>query len=552
MIESIVLVLFFIMYNFISILMFLDCIYVIQLDGYSIRKIFSNYYVKIKDNYLNYFLVLIIIIFMWFLDFKNIYFLMIYLVVEFALFFVFIFHKKLLKKTKFTKRVFRLFFAYILLNLFVSLIVSEIQIFYLIILFPIVDFLYVLFMSLSILITKPIEKFIGLYYIKKAKKKLLNFNNLIKIGITGSFGKTSTKEILFSILSQEYSALATPKSFNTPFGLSLTINDYLKPTNEILICEMGAKKLGEIRELCLISNIEYGIVTSVGRQHTSTFGSIENIYRTKKELPDFLHNKFCVFNLMNAYTAIMFKEFVGQKIGVFVLFKRNKKFIKKVFKNKLYNLIGFKKTIFYEFVKSNNVYAKKIKLNSDGSTFDIYYNNDFICTAKLKLIGVHNVINTLLAVAMAKRLGLKDKAIEIGIEKIKSINARFETSLNKNGAIIINNGYNSNLDSAVYSLKAMQLFNKSHKVIITPGLIECTDNYDYNFQFGKLIAKYCSDIIIVKKTNRDAILSGIKDAKFDLAKVYVVDDFKQVQKVISEADETYSVLIENDLPDNYK
>ena len=176
MLESIVLILFIITYNFISVLMFLDCIYVVQLDGYSIRKIFTNYYVKIKDNYLNYFLVLIIIIFIWFLGFKNIYFLLIYLVVEFALFFVFIFHKKLLKKTKFTKRVFRLFIAYILLNLLLSLIVCDFQIFYLIILFPLVDFFYILFMSLSILITKPIEKIIGVYYINKAKKKLSNFN----------------------------------------------------------------------------------------------------------------------------------------------------------------------------------------------------------------------------------------------------------------------------------------------------------------------------------------------------------------------------------------
>ena len=181
-----------------------------------------------------------------------------------------------------------------------------------IVLFPLVYFLSYIIILLTLITLYPVEKLIGRYYIKKAKNKLSGFKKLIKIGITGSFGKTSTKEILTTILKEHYNVLATPKSFNTPFGITKTINNSLNNLHEVFVCEMGAKAKGEIKYLCDLTGVNYGIVTSVGRQHTNTFGSIEGVYKTKKELPDYLYNKS--LDYIGSCTAFQRKTIFMQRI----------------------------------------------------------------------------------------------------------------------------------------------------------------------------------------------------------------------------------------------
>ena len=99
------------------------------------------------------------------------------------------------------------------------------------------------------LITLPIEELIKKYYENDARKILDSYNNLIKIGITGSFGKTSTKNIINDIINQQFLTLITPASYNTPMGITRTIREHLKPIHEIFVCEMGADKVGDIEYL---------------------------------------------------------------------------------------------------------------------------------------------------------------------------------------------------------------------------------------------------------------------------------------------------------------
>ena len=133
-------------------------------------------------------------------------------------------------------------------------------------------------------LAQPLENRINGQFFERARKKLESRPDLIKIGITGSYGKTSTKFVLRDILSQKYRVLATPASFNTPMGLSRVINEQLKGEHQIFIAEMGARHVGDIKELCELVHPKYGLLTSVGPQHLETFGSIENIAGTKYEL----------------------------------------------------------------------------------------------------------------------------------------------------------------------------------------------------------------------------------------------------------------------------
>lgn len=541
----------------VAIMLMSETMFFVQQSGYKIKSIFSHLWLKIKDNFLNIFMCLVIILSMFFLDLKSIYFIIPYVITQTSLWLWAGNQFEYLPKLKLTKRLIRQLFLMLILIVFSLIILAYINYYYISLLFPFIFLYLYILLFFTIVILQPIEKLIAKYFLNNAKKKLRSNPKLIKIGITGSYGKTSTKEILKSILSQEFYVLATPKSFNTPMGISKTINEKLQNSHQIFLCEMGAKKIGEINELCVIVGVDYGIVTSVGRQHLETFGNIGNVYKTKKELPDYLYQKHCVFNLMNYYVNQMFNEYLYDKIGIFILPKRLGKMNinSKIFSRKHIKCMkNFSKRYlkFYEFIKSGNVYAKNIKATSLQSQFDIYYNNEFLCTAKTELIGIHNIINILLSTALSVMLKVKPKNIAMGIGGVKSIKARFEKMSNDNGATVINNGYNSNLDSAVCSLKALSLFENKNKLVITPGLIECKDMYEDNYKLGKLVGKYASEVIVVKKLNRDAIIEGLKSVGFRKSKIYAVDDFATAKKVIDKLPNDYVVLIENDLPENFK
>ncbi|MBQ8910998.1 MAG: UDP-N-acetylmuramoyl-tripeptide--D-alanyl-D-alanine ligase, partial [Clostridia bacterium] len=162
---------------------------------------------------------------------------------------------------------------------------------------------YVLLVNL---INKPIEGAIRRRYINDAKRLLAKNRNLKVIGITGSYGKTSVKYYLTELLSTKYNVLMTPENFNTPMGVVRTVREHLSPLHEIFVCEMGAKRRGEIKELCDLVHPERGVITAVGPQHLETFGSQETVRKTKFELARALPKGEKVY--LNADSPELMKE----------------------------------------------------------------------------------------------------------------------------------------------------------------------------------------------------------------------------------------------------
>ena len=154
-------------------------------------------------------------------------------------------------------------------------------------------------------------------FIKSAQKKLRDIHPKI-IAITGSNGKTSVKNILFEMI-KNLNAQVCPKSYNTPLGIAKFINEELKFDCKFLILEYGARKKGDIKKMCRLFGADFGIVTSVAPQHLQTFKTIENVYKTKKELPDFLGDKLCVFNMKNIYCMRMYNKKMAQKLVLEVM-----------------------------------------------------------------------------------------------------------------------------------------------------------------------------------------------------------------------------------------
>ncbi len=151
---------------------------------------------------------------------------------------------------------------------------------------------------LANLINTPLEKAITRWYINDARKIISSRKDLIIIGVTGSYGKTSTKNYLYRMLTEKYNVLVTPGNYNTLLGVVRTIREQLRAQHQVFIVEMGAKQRGDIKEICDLVHPSIGIVTSVGEAHLETFGSIENIQKTKFELIASLPSDgFAVINL---------------------------------------------------------------------------------------------------------------------------------------------------------------------------------------------------------------------------------------------------------------
>ena len=370
----------------------------------------------------------------------------------------------------------------------------------------------------------PFENLNNKRYVVKAKRKLKKFPDLIKIGITGSFGKTSTKYILNTILSENYSVCISPHSFNTPMGITKVVLDYLKPNHEVLITEMGAKQVGDIKYLCDIVNPQYGIITSVGSQHLATFGTLENISKTKNELVKALpkENGIAFFN--------------GDNAGSF----------------KLYQECETEKYVTGVAAESPFATAKNIKISSSGISFSLIIEGKEV-ECRTKLIGKHNLENILVCAGLAYVLGLSLEQIKIGISKLVPINHRLEVK-KENGITILDDAYNSNVEGSVCALEVLKLFKSGRKIIVTPGLVELGQKEkEENYNFGKNMAEVADIVIIVNKTNMESISQGLTDSNFNNENILFASTLIEARMKLKEiAKEGDVVLFENDLPDNYR
>lgn len=388
----------------------------------------------------------------------------------------------------------------------------------------IVDLLVILayyFVNILNTINAPIEKNIQNKFVKKAKNKLKEMNNLKIIGITGSYGKTSTKYIVSTILSQKYNVLKTPKSYNTQMGIVKTINEKLKPTDQVFVCEMGASEVGKIKKLADLVSPTIGMITSIGPQHLETFGSLENIKKTKFELVDSLKED-----------GIAFLNYEDENIKSM-----------KCSKNK----------ITYGLSNTNDYYATDIEIEEIGSKFIIHTKNNEQIPVKTKLLGEHNIINIIGAVAIAKELNLSNQEIQLGIKMLKPVEHRLELKQYANGTIIIDDAYNSNTKGAQMAVEVLGRFKDKKRVLVTPGMVELGNKlYEYNKIFGMQAAPNCDFAILVGEKQAEPIYDGLIEKKFDKNKIYIAKDFEQARQKMNELmDSNTVILLENDLSDNY-
>jgi UDP-N-acetylmuramoyl-tripeptide--D-alanyl-D-alanine ligase len=431
--------------------------------------------------------------------------------------------KKTKKALVYTRRVQRLLATNFMLIFLASIVLSVFCGWKIIVpLLCVVAFVEPILIILSNILNTPIERAINRYFINDAKKMLRESGIIKVIGITGSYGKTSVKYYLQTLLNTRYNVLITPESYNTPMGVVKTIRSSLKSTHEVFLCEMGARYIGDIKEICDIVHPDWGVITAIGPQHLETFGNIENIVNTKFELGDAVsENGKLILNGDN--------EFI-----------RNRG-------------LNYKNTTYYNTrERKGGYYTKNITLSPTGTKFTVVTPNGEEEQFHTYLVGEHNIINILGSIAVANMLGIKLKDLIIPVRRLQPVNHRMQMLRNGN-TTIIDDAYNSNPIGSKAAVTTLGMFD-GLKILVTPGMVELGDEeYNYNYKFGEYAAKCCDFIILVGKQHTKPILEGMLNKGFPNDKYKI---FESVEEAVTFAysiptEKHKFILLENDLPDNY-
>ncbi len=322
---------------------------------------------------------------------------------------------------------------------------------FLLFVFNFTNYLFYIFLLISIILAPIIISVLILFFqipanilikrtLKEAEQKRKRFENLTVIGITGSYGKSSTKEFLATILSEKYNVLKTKRNINAEIGIAQTILNELNPEHQIFIAEIGAYERGKIKQVAQMIKPKIGILTGINEQHLSTFGSLENIRKAKYELIEAL-----------------------PKGGIAII------------KDKL------------------DIQAEDVRVEREYILFRIE-SNDF----KVNLLGRHNIENILLAVSCAKNLGMSLEEISRACLKIKPEQGGMKL-LKKQGLIILDASYSANPDGVIADLEYLKLY-QGKRVIVMPCLIELGKaSKQVHKRIGQKIAEVCDLAIITTK-----------------------------------------------------
>ena len=374
--------------------------------------------------------------------------------------------------------------------------------------------------ALSYFITYPFERANARSFMRDAAEEIdrLKADGLKVVGITGSYGKTTAKNILLSMLSTQYRVCATPKSFNTPLGICRTVNDVLADDDRVFLAEMGARRRGDIAELCSVAKPDVALITGVGSQHYETFGSLQAIADTKYELVEALgKNGYAVFNGADGGALKLSERFCGDKTVTGC---------------------GDGYAFYYKDVKSDGT-GTTFKIVADGAEFKV----------KTPLFGRHIPALVTACAAVAARLGVPVCACARACEKLAPVEHRLEI-INSGDKTIIDDSYNSNPAGAQIALEVLGSMD-GMKIAVTPGMVELgSEENECNRNFGRQIAGVCDLALLVGRRGK-IIAEGARECGMDDKNIILVKDLGEASAKLAKIQGKAAILFENDLPDNY-
>lgn len=380
----------------------------------------------------------------------------------------------------------------------------------------------------------PVEALLRARFIAAAKGVMRDIRPVV-IGITGSYGKTTTKSFLTDILNGRWRAYATPKSYNTMMGICLAINTDLAHdySADYFIVEMGAYIRGEIERICDLTPPHIGIVVEVGPQHLERFETLENTAQAKYELVANLpEDGVGIFNWDNGYVREMYERGYPQ------------------------TRIAVSKAVRPEeaSVDGPRFIATDINETLGGLRFNVHDRETGESESfSVPVMGEHNVTNILLATAVAVHEGMSLSDVAFRARQLRPAESRLVRQTTAQGITIINDAYSANPAGAVNALKVLGLHQSGERLLITPGMVELGELHEAeNRRLGELAADYATEVILVGEEQTRPVKAGLEAAGFAAERLHVVDELREAvawyQQHLKAGD---TVMFLNDLPDTY-
>ncbi|MEA2499082.1 MAG: UDP-N-acetylmuramoyl-tripeptide--D-alanyl-D-alanine ligase, partial [Actinomycetota bacterium] len=331
----------------------------------------------------------------------------------------------------------------------------------------------------------PVQRAINNHYIKQATAKLQKVAPVV-VGVTGSYGKTSTKFAIAKVLGASRKVLATPASFNTPLGVARTINELLEPQHDVFVVEMGARREGDIAEIVGLVRPSIGVLTAIGPAHLESFGSLDAIRRTKYEIVATLEEGgTAVMNVDDGEVRALADTTTGKVVR--------------------YGL---------DPEGTPDITASDVSTRATGTTMRVIdtRSNEHV-EVSTRLLGRHAVGHVLAGAAVASALGLPLEDLGDSIAQMEPVEHRLQIIEGAGGVVVIDDAYNSNPDGATAALEVLEAMPGGKKIVITPGMVELgTEQYEANAEFGRRAAEVADVVIAVAAINRDALLEGAERA----------------------------------------
>ncbi len=374
-------------------------------------------------------------------------------------------------------------------------------------------------------LTHPIETIIQEGFKRQARNRLRDRPDLTIVGITGSYGKTSTKFILAELLRQKYNVYATPSSYNTPMGLCLAVNEHLKPEHQVAVFEYGIRYPGDMDELCDIARPDVSVVTTIGVAHLETMGSKGAIQEEKGTLVE--HTRADGPAILNADD-----ERVDAMAG---------------------RTEGPVWRVSAGGDPASDITAHNVRYDTDGTSFVVRDDTGTEATFQTSLLGAHNVSNVLMAVAVGRSMGLRLRQMAHAAERLDPIEHRLQ--LRERGDVtIIDDAFNSNPVGARNAVEILGQMDEGRRVIVTPGMVEMGERqWTENKTLGSHIAEHEIDLaVLVGDEQTEAIQEGLTEAEYPEERVKVFSSLFEAQDFLKRYLQAGDVVLyENDLPDQY-